>query len=152
MSRIFALAVFLTLFAPSSHAQTLEQMIDHARHHAEGTVPACTEKPSEWGYRHRNCIDDKGNLQIGLHESGAIDEMREKSGQSCCSHEYQGECRGTEVKMREREVLIDGYWRPIGPYTKIVKDMEKLPDGVQAVVCARNAMEGPFCVGLTSGQ
>ncbi len=153
MSKVFGACILLllALASTSSGAQTLDRMIDRAKHHLAGTVPACTEKPSDWGYRHRTCVDPNGKEWIGLHESGAIDELDLKSGKTCCSNIYKGECRATEVNMRERKVLVDGQWKDIAPNTKIVTDMEKLPDGVQAMVCGEK-WSPPYCIGMTSGQ
>ncbi len=106
------------------------------------------KRPSYWGYHHH-----------GLHQRGIIDQMQKAQQpnkyHSCCSGVDSGECRVTEVNMKDKQVLIDGEWVTISPDAKIVI-VEGLNSDEQAVVCASSAGygEGPtsYCIGLGGGQ
>jgi hypothetical protein len=80
-------------------------------------------RPGDYGYRHQQ-----------YHHNGVIDELRRKTGRSCC--DGVGECRATYVDLRQKQALIDGKWCPLGDAA--VRQDITLPDQF-ALVCAGTA-------------
>jgi hypothetical protein len=98
-------------------------------------------RPGDYGYRH-----------LEYHHNGIIDELRRKTGRSCC--DGIGECRATYVNIPERKAFLDGNWCPIGA-APIRRDIV-LPDQF-ALVCADRSA-GPvypcpavYCVAVGPG-
>ncbi|MGH6815362.1 MAG: hypothetical protein ACREC6_06645 [Hyphomicrobiaceae bacterium] len=99
-------------------------------------------QPGDYGYRH-----------MEYHRNGIIDELRRKTGRSCCDN--IGECRATYVDMEKRTVFLDGKWCPISRSAVIRHDIA-LPDHFALVCAGRSAgpqMPCPFvyCVAVALG-
>ena len=99
-------------------------------------------RPGDFGYRHWE-----------YHYNGLIDELRRKTGRSCC--DGAGECRATFANMPERKVFLDGHWCPIGG--AVVRYDLALPDDFALVCAGRSA--GPtfpcpvvYCVAVATGS
>ncbi|NBV77359.1 hypothetical protein EBR66_04310 [bacterium] len=81
-------------------------------------------------------IGDYGYRHMEYHKYGSIDALRrQKDGsmRSCCDN--MGECRATNVNVKERKVFIDGQWCPIPPLVELREDVP-LPDVDHDLVCA----------------
>lgn len=98
-------------------------------------------RPGDYGYRHQD-----------YHRRGLIDELRRKTGMSCCDR--VGECRATYVDMARAMAYIDGNWCPLGS-ARVRRDIE-LPDQF-SLVCAGSSAPPFFpcpivyCVALAPG-
>jgi hypothetical protein len=77
-------------------------------------------KPGDYGFRHHQ-----------YHRNGIINELRRKTGRSCC--DGYGECRATLVNLRLKLAFVDGQWCPLGDAA--VRQDIPLPDEY-ALVCA----------------
>lgn len=77
-------------------------------------------RPGDYGYRHEE-----------YHRRGIIDELRRKTGASCC--DGMGECRATYVNVPRELALIDGRWCPLNA-APVRRDIQ-LPDHF-SLVCA----------------
>jgi hypothetical protein len=76
--------------------------------------------PGDYGYRHEE-----------YHRRGIIDELRRKTGATCC--DGMGECRATYVNVKQETALLDGRWCPLNA-APIRRDIQ-LPDHF-SLVCA----------------
>lgn len=77
-------------------------------------------QPGDYGYRHHE-----------YHHNGVIDELRRKTGRTCC--DGLGECRATYVNLPQGQAFVDGKWCPLG--NAAVRQDITLPDQF-ALVCA----------------
>jgi hypothetical protein len=98
----FLVALLLILAGGTAHAQRYKS------------------EPGEYGFRHQQ-----------YHHNGIIDELRRKTGRSCC--DGLGECRATYVNLQKRTAFVDGKWCPLGDAA--VRQDIPLPDEY-ALVCA----------------
>lgn len=80
-------------------------------------------RPGDYGYRHHQ-----------YHHNGIIDELRRKTGRSCC--DGLGECRATYINLQQKQAFVDGKWCPLGD-AAVRQDID-LPDQF-ALVCAGTA-------------
>ena len=99
-------------------------------------------KPGDYGYRH-----------LEYHHKGVINELRRKTGRSCCDN--IGECRATYVDLEKKMVFLDGKWCPISRSAAVRHDIA-LPDHFALVCAGRSAgplMPCPFvyCVAVALG-
>jgi hypothetical protein len=99
-------------------------------------------QPGDYGYRHHQ-----------YHHNGIIEELRRKTGRSCC--DGLGECRATYVNLQQKQVFVDGKWCPLGD-AAVRQDID-LPDQF-ALVCAGTsswslqACPRVYCVAIAPGS
>jgi hypothetical protein len=99
-------------------------------------------EPGDYGYHHEY-----------YHRRGLIDELARRTGRSCCDE--IGECRATYVRLREREVYLEGRWCEIGHDVPVRTDIP-LPDEFALVCAGRSAwphLPCPFvyCIAVAPG-
>ena len=89
-----------------------------------------------------------------LHSNGVIEELRSKTGSSCCDNPFGGECRIAVVDMVSRRVQIDGMNCPITEGIKFA-GLSNVPQGFGVVCASKIAGQGYcpaiYCLGTNGG-